>query len=79
MDCIEKSRGARRECACASERREGTLALLFSPANLRRGGRENAREKGGREGRGGGGVHGEVRWTEGKMDRELDLPNLPPR
>lgn len=69
--CCEGEREKEREKD--GERERYTLSLLFSSAKSRR--RSGEREAGAV-------ARGSVRaarWTEGKMDRELDLPNLPPR
>jgi len=60
----ERERGAKRIAR----------SFLFSPAKSRRGDRERR----GMVEAARGSARG-VRWMEGKMDRELDLPNLPPR
>lgn len=64
--------GGRRE-----ERGEGEVGQFLQDA-FRRGDRNGKRARAGAGAAARGSAWG-GRWMEGKMDRELDLPNLPPR
>lgn len=67
-------------CVCERARDwRPTLVSSFTREVADEGADVSGRDGESRRWGGGGVASGEVKWTEGKMDRELDLPNLPPR